>query len=165
MLLCIVLSVGFYYYRYPDEVTSRSRNLYQPYSNSDDLYLLEGASKTVRNGAKANVLEGEAKISRYYKEEGVASISVDNRGNQKAVVSAPIYAYKYYKVSCNGQEVPYEITDTKCISFVVPADYCGEYQISFEPPVSWRISEIVSLLVAVGLGVELVRRYRRRIRS
>lgn len=163
MLLCITLSVGFYYYRYPDEVSNRTRNIYQPYSNSDTLYLLEGASKTVRNASKVDVLEGEAKISRYYKEDGVAFISVDNREKSNAVISAPIYAYKYYKVYRNGQEISHGITDTKCISFVVPADYCGEYQISFEPPVSWRISEIVSLLVAVGLGVELVRRYRRRI--
>jgi len=162
MLLCITLSVGFYYYRYPDEVSNRTRNIYQPYSNSDTLYLLEGASKTVRNASRVDVLEGEAKISRYYKEDGVAFISVDNRGKSNAVISAPIYAYKYYKVYRNGQEISHGITDTKCISFVVPADYCGEYQISFEPPISWRISEIVSLLVAVGLGVELVRRYRRR---
>ncbi len=165
LLLCIVLSVGFYYYRYPDEVSSRSRNLYQPYSNSDSLYLLEGASKTVRNVAKVNVLEGEAVIVRYYKEDGVATISVDNRGNSNAVISAPIYAYKYYKVYRNGQEISYEITDTKCISLTVPANYCGDYQIKFEPPVSWRASEIISLLVAVGLGFALIRRYRRRIRS
>ncbi|MBQ7944279.1 MAG: hypothetical protein IJ326_09490 [Lachnospiraceae bacterium] len=158
MLLCITLSVGFYYYRYPDEVSNRSRNIYQPYSNSDSLYLLEGASKTVRNAAKVNVMEGDAEISRYYKEDGVAYITVDNRGNQESVISAPIYAYKYYKVYDNEQEVASAVTDTKCISITVPADYCGEYQIRFEPPISWRISEIVSLIAAVGLICELIRR-------
>lgn len=165
ILLCITISVGFYYYEYPDEVGSRGRNTYPSYSNSDELYLLEGASKTVRDASKVNVLEGEAKIVRYSKEDGVASIFVDNKGNQNAVISAPIYAYKYYKVYSNEQEVAYEITDTKCISITVPANYCGEYQIKFEPPVSWRVSEMVSFFVGLGLIYELMRRYRRKIRN
>ncbi len=165
MLLCITLSAGFYYYRYSDEVSSRSRNIYQPYSNSDSLYLLEGASKTVRNSAKVNVLEGDVKVLRYDKEDGIACIEVDNSGNQNAVISAPIYAYKYYKVYRDGVEIAHQITDTKCISIEVPAGYRGDFQISFEPPVSWKIFEWVSLIFVIALLYELIRRYRKRVRA
>lgn len=151
MLMCIVLSVGFFYYKYPMEVDSEEWNYYSPYSNSDELYLLEGASGGIRDISRVEVIRGDAQVCRYSKEQGIARVAVDNTGKEISAISVPIYAYKYYRVYNQGREIIHTNTEQKCISFDVPANYSGEYQIKFEPPIGWRVAEIVSLLFAIGL--------------
>ena len=152
LLGCIVLSTGFFYYKYADEVeyAAGSYNMVQPYTGSDDLYLLDGTNRTIQNKSVPEVITGKVVLSEYYKCEGVYNLNVDNLDNDKAVISVPIYGYRYYNAYDDmGVLLETELSENNCVAIKIPANYSGNITVKFMPPYSWRIAEVVSLVCII----------------
>ncbi len=144
---CIVISVGFFYYRYTDEIWTTSSNTLQPYSYTDNLYLLDGTDMSVQDHSKPRVLSGDITVNYYYRDYGSYKLYVDNQDKVETEVSLPIYDYRYFNVyDENGLLMDKNSTDSNCLSVKVPASYKGEIIVKYEEPYLWRISELISVI-------------------
>lgn len=154
---CIVISTGFFYYRYADEVGTSSNNILQPYSNSDNLYLLDGTDRSVENRSQPNVVSGNVTISYHYRDQGVYRLNIENKDDVAAEVSVPIYNYRYFNAyDENGTLLDKNSTDRKCLSVKIPASYKGEITVKYESPYLWRAAELISVICIVFVAWRLL---------
>lgn len=154
---CIVISVGFFYYRYADEVGTSSNNILQPYSNSDNLYLLDETDRSVQDRSRPEVVSGDVVINSYYRDRGIYKLNVENHGEADAEVSLPIYNYKYFNIyDARGNLLDKKSTDSKCLSVKVPAPYKGEIAVKYESPYLWRAAELISVICIVFVAWKLL---------
>ncbi len=157
LICCIVISTGFFYYRYADEAGSASYNIMQPYSNSDNLYLLDGTDRSVQDKSQPEVISGKATVVSYYRDYGVYKLNVENPEDVDAEVSVPIYNYRYFNVyDKNGRMLDKGTTDKKCLSVKVSASYNGEITVKYESPYLWRVAELISLICIAFVAWKLI---------
>lgn len=154
LIACVFVSTGYFYQKYTDYGWERSDNMKQPYSSPDNLYLLEGTDSSVQDKSLSQIISGNVSLSENGINHGSYSVYVEN-SNTSAVISLPVYAYRYYKVfDDNGSLLETTIAENKCISVEISPNYSGNIIVKFVPPISWRISEVISLLsVIVLIGV------------
>ena len=151
LLACIVISVGFFYYKYADGAWTGSYNMSQPYSGSDNLYLLAGTDSSIQNKSSAEILSGDVVLEGGDKNHGIYKIYVHN-ADAKALISVPIYGYRYYKAYNDaGSLLETKVAENNCLAIEIPANYTGNVMVKFVPPYSWRVAEIISLLCIIIL--------------
>ncbi len=151
LVACIFISAGFFYYKFADELWTSSYNVSQPYSGSDDLYLLYGTDTSVQNKAVSEIISGDISLGEDENDGGNYYLCVDN-GDRDAVISVPIYGYRYYKAyDDKDNQLQTSVTDKNCLAVVIPSNYEGNIAVKFVPPLSWRIAEWVSLVCIIGI--------------
>lgn len=160
----MILSAGVFYFKYADEAASGAYNRLQPYSNSDSLYLLDETDRSVQNSAVPKTLQGEVVISDYSRTKGVFHMYLKNENDFDAVVSAPVYNYKYFNAyDDKGKRMEEASGENNCFALKIPAYFNGRVEIRFEPPFIWKVSEWVSLVcvfMIIGKLIFMVKRRR-----
>ena len=163
LVACIFISVGFFYYKFTDEVWTGSYNMVQSYSGSDNLYLLDGTDSSVQNKATSEIISGDISLIGDGNNCGNYSVYVEN-GDTDAVISVPIYGYRYYKAyDDRGNQLETNLTGKNCIAVEIPSNYEGNVTVKFVSPVSWRIAEWVSLICLIAIIVGLIWNQRNKV--
>lgn len=109
---------------------------------------------------------GHTQILSYEKEYLTVSMEVENTSDFADWVEVPLLYNDWYLCAIEGDgqrgEAVYTevgLGENNVVRAKIPAGYCGKVKIYFKEPLSWRLSEIVSLLTLLGLlGTEIVRR-------
>ena len=109
---------------------------------------------------------GHTQILSYEKEYLTVSMEVENTSDFADWVEVPLLYNDWYLCAMEGDgqrgEAVYtevDLGENNVVRAKIPAGYCGKVKIYFKEPLSWRLSEIVSLLTLLGLsGTEIVRR-------
>ena len=127
---------------------------------SDNLYLLSGTNNKNQNFALPKVLSGNAQLGEYSKEGSCYKLYVENDSNKASFVSLPIYNYRYFNIYDKaGDRIDKTKTDNNCIEVGIPAQYAGDIIVKFEPPYTWRVAELVSILTIAGTSWYIFRKY------
>ena len=160
-LICsIFVSVGFFYYAYTDGGGTSEYNTMQTADASDNLYLLSGTNNKNQNFALPKVLSGNAQLGEYSKEGSCYKLYVENDSNKASFVSLPIYNYRYFNIYDKaGDRIDKTKTDNNCIEAGIPAQYAGDIIVKFEPPYTWRVAELVSILTIAGTSWYIFRKF------
>ena len=155
---CIVITVGFFYYRFTDETEGRlTYNIMQPYVDSDNLYLLNGTDRSIQNLAVPRVVTGNVNLTQGNRSDGIYKVHAENKDNYEAVVSMPIYDYRYFNAyDESGTLLSKTASDNKCISVRIPALYNGDIIVKFESPTVWRAAEWISMLCIILCVLEFL---------
>lgn len=153
----IIISVGFFYYKYTDEIDSAPYNTMSPYSKSDSLYLLDETGLYEHNFALPEIILGNVSLSNYEKTNLGYKMYVENKDSTVSIVSMPIYNYRYFNAyDENNNFLDKEVVDSDCITINIPAFYKGEIIAKFEPPYLWRLSEFISLVSIILVFLKLI---------
>ena len=117
-------------------------------------YLIEGTDIEKLTFADAAAGEG-VQIERYEKGRLRAELTCINQTGLESYVDIPLLLYKGYGATdaATGQEMELCYGENNVIRLVIPAGYEGTVLVSFESPVYWRISELISGLTIVALIV------------
>lgn len=98
-----------------------------------------------------------------YEKQGtkiLCSIAAENSGGY---IDFPLNYYKYYvcKDTSTGEELETSPGYNNMLRVTFPADYNGSIIVKFQEPLHWRLSELLSLLAFLSLGVlPLYRKHR-----
>ena len=164
---CIVISAGFFYYRFTDETEGKlTYNIMQSYVDSDNLYLLNGTDRSIQNLAVPRVISGNVNLTQVNRSDGIYKVHAENKDNSEAVVSMPIYDYRYFNAyDESGTLLSKAESDNKCITVRIPALYNGDIIVKFESPAVWRAAEWISMLCIIlcvlGLFLQQLRRQKK----
>lgn len=110
-------------------------------------------SKTVA-GYKEELVYNAAYINveEWYREKGAIVLRLQNISDDSRQIEVPLILYKGYKaVADNGEELSISPGENYCISVLVPAGFAGNIRISFHEPWYWRMCEVISLVVLIGI--------------
>ena len=125
-------------------------------------YLIEGTD--IEQLTFADAVAGDGVEIRDY-EKGClqGELACKNLTDTVSYVDIPLLLYKGYEAvdAATGQEIELCAGENNVIRVVIPAGYAGTVQVSFESPVYWRISELISALTIIVLSVTGLR-YRRK---
>ena len=79
------------------------------------------------------------------------SIHVNNKATEGYAIF-PLIFYPHYKATTSsGSELTITSSDNGLIQVSVPEHYSGDILVTFTAPLSWRVSEALSIFTAVGL--------------
>lgn len=144
---CIIFSAGFFYHILLNDFEKESFNVRQPYEFSDNLYLFSGNDQALCSVSVPQLIRGEAVWRDCENENGVLWMNLKNTGKDEAVISAPVFAYKYFRAyDENGGRIEIVTGEDSRLALVIAPDFSGWIQVKFEEPFFWRISEMVSLI-------------------
>lgn len=121
-------------------------------------YLLEDTDVAQAFAAKCEVASGDAAINSYQRTGGGATIGCTNTGNGEAKILLPIFHYGNYHVRDmgTGEECLIETGYNNRVQVSIKAGYEGVLELSYIPPFSWRIAEIISLAAVASILARLV---------
>lgn len=153
----LVISTGYFYFRFINEAPVYPSYFKSAYEGSDALYYLEGTDTTMLSRAVCEVEAGDAEVTAYRKEKGIARITVENRAGDEAQIAVPVFAYRGYR-AYDGEGKPLETVPggNNRVAVRVPARYSGEIEVRFVPPLYWRAAELISLM-ALGFVLVMMR--------
>lgn len=100
------------------------------------------------------VIAGEGVTVKGF-EKGQYTLHMDvgvENGGEESYVELPILYYKGYTAEDidTGEELSVEAGGNSVVRVLIPAGYDGEFHVQFTESRLWRISEVVSLLTAMG---------------
>ncbi|MBQ7359842.1 MAG: hypothetical protein IJW63_07105 [Lachnospiraceae bacterium] len=119
-------------------------------------YLPYGTDASQLMYGKLNYDEG-IEIADYSKTGLNIDLTCRNLGQQDGRIELPLLYYWGYKAqdAVTGEEMQVFKGTNNVVSVVVPSGYEGQLKVGFESPWYWRMAELVSVLVVLGLGVSV----------
>ena len=142
----LVITTGYFYFRFAGEVPIYPSYFKSAYEGADKLYYLTDTDTDMISYSVCEVEAGDAVVTSYKKEKGVAIAMVENASSQAAQVAVPVFAYRGYRAYDEaGEALETVVGGNNRVSVRIPAQYSGEISVRFVPPIYWRISELVSL--------------------
>lgn len=163
ILAGLVISTGYFYFRFINEVPIYPSYFKSAYEGADKLYYLTGTDTSMISYSVCEVEEGEAIVTSYAKEKGVARLTVQNDAQQEARVAVPIFAYRGYRAYDEvGREMQTVTGGNNRIAVRVPPQYDGEITVRFVSPVHWRAAEGVTLAALGFVAVMSVKGSRKK---
>lgn len=126
-------------------------------------YLIEGTDIEQLTFADAVAGDG-VEIRGYEKGYLRGELACENLTDTESYVDIPLLLYKGYEAVdiATGQDMELCAGENNVIRVVIPARYEGTVQVSFESPVYWRISELISALTIIVLSVTGLRHRRKK---
>lgn len=152
-----ILMIGLFYWRY---AYSSYGNIYDsndsPVQTMDigaQEYLLNGTEKDWLTDAGCQSIKGQVVVYAYKKEHGKVYFSCHNESNYEAILLFPILNYQNYHVYDvkTGEEYSIETGNNNRIQVSLSAGYDGTLEVLYQPPLRWRIAEIISLLCLLSI--------------
>ncbi len=132
---------------------------------SDSEFVLEGTKTgelTVENPVWPEVIE----VRSYEKNYLSYTVDCANPSDEESYMDVPILSYRDYRArTATGEELQVTYNERMQVRVMLPAGFDGQWTVAFEPPVYWRICELVSLASGVLLVVYCVRTYGKRRRK
>jgi len=166
ILICSqVLSVGIFYWQYS---YAASEDSFHSQKKTMEIgmgeYLLKGTDKAQAAIADCEIISGDVIINNYQKVDGKIKIDCKNIGDTEAKILLPVFNYDNYQMYDvkTGEEQLIETGYNNRIQVSVIAGYEGVLELSYVPPLLWRITEIVSLVVVITIIAVLIQEYGRR---
>lgn len=93
-------------------------------------------------------------VEEWYREKGNIVVRLQNGSQEIQQVEVPFILYKGYRaVADNGEQMQISPGNFSRVSVAVPAGYAGTIRVGFHEPWYWRVSELVSLLTVIGIGL------------
>lgn len=120
-------------------------------------YLIEGtdASKLLYG---APIVSDNVEVTAYEKGSLRAGVSCTNHSSGSGYVDLPLLLYRGYRAvdadTGEALDVGYGENYTVCVT--IPAGYSGTFEVRYEVPWYWRLSEVVTLLSCIGIGFAVV---------
>lgn len=98
---------------------------------------------------------GGLAVQEYVRKEGVVDLTCENTGDEETYVDVPILYYKGYtaRETGTGERLMVLPADNKRVRVIIPAGYQGSFEVRFESPWYWRVSELISIVAVAGLAV------------
>lgn len=94
------------------------------------------------------------KVSSYRTDGNTRRMYVRNKGKESADIIIPLmYYYNYHAYLDDGSEAAVSMGEDKRVQITIPANYSGTVSVRYIEPVSWRLSEIITLLTVASLVV------------
>lgn len=151
-----VISGSWFYY----DILNRG-DVYRPYDTTDLNSCLLGSEEYLPAGTNLSLLslaepiadEG-VEIHHYEKEGTNIQLRLTNR-SEIGYVELPLLYYKGYVALSGSDILPLGKGTNNVIRLELPAGFDGEVKVYFHEPLSWRISEIISLLTLLGIIIGL----------
>ena len=166
LLLSVVFSVFSFYL----DLTDFKPNLpFKSDSNIDNMtvmggeYYLSQTNSGALYSAIPQTIEGTAEITAYSNQNGIF-VTCKNLGSNTALIDIPVFAYDHYHAydRATGTELSIsESPNNNRIAITLPSNYDGTVQVKYQPPILWRVCEIISgltVLLLVALAFPQVRR-------
>ncbi len=128
-------------------------------------YRLTGITASIMETSDVIVSEDTLKVQSYQQIEGDTQISLYNSGDHKATLTIPIQNYDHYILRdiSTGEKFEIYTGEHSCITTEIPANYGGTLVLTYEPPILWRMSEIISLLSLIGVGILGIYKVRQKV--
>ena len=85
--------------------------------------------------------------------------AIDNSSGRDIEISLPVYAYKNVRVRDKerGKEFLTHMNQKGMVSVLIPVNFKGIIQVYYAEPLVWRLSELLSIVVIVGILVMIKR--------
>jgi len=157
-LACLVIGTGYFYFRFINEVPIYPSYFKSAYEGADKLYYLTDTNTDMISRSVCEVEEGEVSITAYEKERGVTRLTVVNESGQEAQIAVPTFNYIGYRAYDGmGNALETVTGGNNRVAVRVPANYRGEIEVRFVPPVLWRIAEGMTAAGLLFMAVMAVR--------
>lgn len=106
-------------------------------------------------GAYVDQLTYEAdaiQVEEWCRDRGAIEVSLNNGTEDICQVEVPLLLYKgYYAITDSGEELEISPGESYRISVAIPAGFSGSFRVAFREPWYWRVCEIISLLMLIGM--------------
>ncbi|SFN78088.1 hypothetical protein SAMN04487831_103266 [Pseudobutyrivibrio sp. UC1225] len=123
---------------------------------ADGLYLKYGTD-TEKLASEAILLTGEATVEDLGYNGRWREINIVNSSEDEATILVPIFDYKYiHAYDSNNRELTLESTENNQYSITVAEGFSDKIRVGFVEPTLWRISEMISLITIIFLGVKWI---------
>ena len=157
MLTLIIVSCGWYYYDFV--YTAEPYRVYDTYElNSMSLYSYEylpTGTDPIEIAADAILYDEQVNLLSYEKKGTTIVCTAETKGG--STIDFPLNYYQYY--ACydltTGEKLPIEAGYNNMVRVTLPANYSGQFKISFKEPLYWRAAEITSLLTFTAVFVAM----------
>jgi len=157
-LACLVVGTGYFYFRFINEVPIYPSYFKSAYEGADKLYYLTGTDTAMLSYSVCEVEEGDASVTAYEKERGVARLTVNNDSSQEAQIAVPVFNYIGYRAYDEAGNMLETVTGgNNRVAVRVPANYHGGIEVRFVSPLIWRIAEGVTAAGLAFMAVMAVR--------
>lgn len=153
MILLSLVVAGFMYVYLPIETYQVTYDNEQKIEGSINVsggeYLLEGTDR-LNIDPTPRAISQYITIENYEIDGNVKRMTISNTGEEDGRVQFPAFNYDNYHVfdTQTGVEYAIETGANNTVVAIVPGQYRGTLELRYVSPVSWRISEIVTLLAA-----------------
>lgn len=119
-------------------------------------YLLTGTD--VDKTADKNIVGSEGlEYSKLQFNRGIYSIDIHNNSDSVGTVLLPIFDYDNYTAfDMDGNVIEHETGDNNRILLNIPSEFNGKIFLEYCIPVSWRVCEVISLVIIIGLLVLVI---------
>jgi hypothetical protein len=106
------------------------------------------------------ITAGEGVTYADFSQKGItATIRCANTSGEESYIELPLLYYEqYHAYDGDGNELAVTPGTINLVRITVPAGFDGTITVSYEYPVSWILSEVLSLLVLLGLIILAVRK-------
>lgn len=120
-------------------------------------YLVEGTNYSLLTFT-GPVTEEKVKISAYYKGPLYTKATCVNVDTKEGCIDFPLLLYKGYQaITDTGEKLTITRGDNYQVRVILPAGFEGDVEVRFVSPFYWRISELITMLTFVWIGVCVVR--------
>ena len=107
---------------------------------------------------KAPVYSEGVMFNSWYKNGCNVQLDLDMAAGSDGYVELPLLYYKGYKaVESGGFELPVVCGDNNVVRVIVPSGFQGIIDVDFVSPWYWRVSELVSMMALVGIGLWILK--------
>lgn len=91
-------------------------------------------------------------------------LSIINSSPEMQYVELPMIYYRGYQANDpeTGEKILLDEGENGRIRICIDGGYQGTVSVRFQEPVGWRISEVISVVSVVAVGIYLIRQYRKR---
>lgn len=115
-------------------------------------YMPLGMDETTLCGDRLQTGSGLV-VQEYVRKEGIVDLDCINTGSEETYVDVPILYYKGYaaKEAGTGRRLTVLPADNMRVRVILPAGYQGSFEVRFESPWYWRVSELISAMTVIGL--------------
>lgn len=157
IVMCFfITSTCWFYY----DLLNRS-SAYRPYAASDLNSMLLGTEEYLPAGTVLSQLTSDTPTPG----EGVDICSYEKNGttiqlhiitqDSPGYVELPLLYYKGYTALFEHSALHLEKGNNNVIRLEVPANFDGEVTVIFKEPLSWRLGELISLVISLGIIIGL----------
>ena len=158
LVLSMILSTGVFFWKFSGDVLDCK---FETTGNASTMYVMNGEYlPTDTDPSKLFVARPETNSSdiafdNYERASGTALLTCSNNGNAEAEITFPILKYDNYRVydQESGREYAVQVGDNNRIKVAIEAGYNGTLCVEYVPPMLWRISEIVSIVSVLVIGI------------
>jgi len=158
IVLLITLNAGVFFARYP-EIAMTTR-LYASMDGTLSIAAVSGGEYQLVGTdfelckTKEVITEDETVVvSDYQSSQGETLFSCVNGSDQSRYVEIPVFCYDNYRAYDreSGDAVPVERGTNNRVRILVAGGYQGDLCVTYQIPVLWKISYLVSALTVIGI--------------